>query len=135
MPSQGRFSEPAVGGWYIVASAKVFHISLEPSRTAASALGPKGTDAFFPKSVGKTQDERRLGPITTSSTLFSTEKVRPVHPRHSELISTQCASCAIPALPGAHHNFSTSGDPEMVQHKGMFPSATPDDKYFHLTGT
>src|ERR1700761_8471001 len=82
---------------------------LEPSSCAACLLGPNALMPTAVRSSTMPAASGVSGPTTTRSTALRLQKS--ITAAWSAISSaTHSASRAMPALPGAHHNFVTSGD-------------------------
>jgi exodeoxyribonuclease VII large subunit len=103
----------------------------EPSSSAAAARGP---NAFMPFSSSRSTSPITSGcsgPTTTRSTASRVENSTSAS-ISSAAMATHSASWAIPALPGAHHSLSQSGEAAMAQHSECSRPPDPTTSIFML---
>ena len=104
---------------------------LEPSSSAAAALGSEGLDPRRLQPVDQDPAPGALpGPTTTRS--MASRVAKSTRPSMSSApIPTQVASAAIPALPGAQKISEQSGEAAKGPTERMFAAAAAHHQNFH----
>src|SRR5215470_7098787 len=107
------------------ALVKFFELSSRP----AAFVGPNALKPAALRSSTIPAAIAASGPTTTKSTAFALQKA--ITAGWSDISSgTHSASFAIPALPGAHHSFVTSGDAAIFHAKACSRPPEPMTRIF-----